>query len=122
LRLPAGFRRMPSLTIPHSEFASRRDRLRRALKDSVGLVFAGDHDGHGDAPYRPHRHFEYLTGLTDEPGAVLLLDPANPIESRRDALLLRPLNPEVEKWDGYRLEVSAALREKTGFKSIFRLD
>lgn len=113
---------MTSPSIPLSEFAARRERLRRALKDSVGLVFAGEQDGHGEAAYRPHRHFEYLTGLTDEPGAVLLLDGANPVESRRDMLFLRPLNPEIEKWDGYRLEVSAALRRKTGFKSIFRLD
>ncbi len=112
---------MPVDRIALSEFADRRSRLRTALKGAAGLVHAGDHDPHaGD--YRPHCHFEYLTGITDEPGAILLLDPQNPVEARRDMLFLRPLNPEVEKWDGYRLEVSAALREKTGFKSIFRHD
>jgi Xaa-Pro aminopeptidase len=35
-------------------------------------------------------------------------------------LFLRPLNPELEKWDGYRMEVSKALRDRTGFKSVFR--
>lgn len=107
---------------PLSEFADRRVRLRAVLKNSAGLVFAGDHDAHGSDAYRPHRHFEYLTGITDEPGAAVLLDPGNPNESRRDMLFLRPLNPEVEKWDGYRLEVSAALREKTGFTATFRMD
>src|SRR5439155_5245781 len=45
-----------------------------------------------------------------------------PIENRREMLFLRPLNPELEKWDGLRSEISGALREKTGFKSVFRLD
>lgn len=111
-------------SIPLSEFAARRARLLRTLKNSAGVVFAGEHDAHGggDAPYRPHRHFEYLTGVVDEPGALLLLDPANPVAARREMLFLRPLNPEVEKWDGYRLEITRALKDKTGFKTIFRHD
>ena len=108
--------------IPLSDFAQRRMRLRAALKNAAGLIFAGEHDSHSDGLYRPHRHFEYLTGIIDEPGAVLLLDPVNPMEARRDMLFLKPLNPELEQWDGFRPKVSAALREKTGIKSIFRLD
>ena len=104
------------------EFADRRARLCAALKNAVGLLFAGDHDPHSDALYRPHRHFEYLTGVIDEPGAALLLDPANPVEARREMLFLRPLNPEIEKWDGLRLEITSALKERSGFKTIFRLD
>lgn len=109
-------------SIPLSEFATRRTALFKALRGAAGLVFAGEHDGHGDAPFRPHRHFEYLCGVTDEPGAILLLDPAHPVRARRAMLFLKPLNPEVEKWDGYRLEIAAALREKTGITSIFRFD
>src|SRR5262245_29885918 len=97
-------------SIPLSEFADRRTRLLKGLKNAVGLVFAGEHYAHSDSPYRPHRHFEYLTGVTDEPGAILLLDPANPVVARREMLFLRPLNPELEKWDGYRLEITAALK------------
>ncbi len=113
---------MPADTLPLSEFIDRRRRLRRSLKSAVGLLFAGQQDSHDDAPYRPHPHFEYLTGVTSEPGAVLLIDPTHPIKVRREILFLQPLNPEVEKWDGYRLEISAALRDKTGFASVFRLD
>ena len=42
----------------------------KALKDSIALVFAGDMDAslHGD--FRAHAHFQYLTGIVDEPGAV----------------------------------------------------
>src|SRR5438034_1194282 len=113
---------MPLDSIPKSEFSARRQRLRASLKKSVGLILAGDDDPHADAPFRPHRHFEYLTGITDEGGAILMLDPANPVAKRREMLFLRPLNPEAEKWDGLRGEITAALREKTGFQSVFRID
>jgi Xaa-Pro aminopeptidase len=113
---------MATDSIPLSEYAERRARLRDTLKKSAGLVFAGDDASHGDGPWRPHLHFEYLTGIIDEPGAVVLFDPGNAVEARREMLFLRPLNPEVEKWDGYRMEVSGELRKKSGFKSIFRLD
>src|SRR5688572_21279490 len=112
----------PMESMPLSEFADRRERLLKTLKVAVGLLFAGDHDSHSDAPFRPHRHFEYLTGVTDEPGAMLLLDPAHPVENRRAMLFLRPLNPEMEKWDGYRLEITAALKTQTGIATIFRHD
>jgi hypothetical protein len=113
---------MPVDCIAPSEFAQRRARLRKLLKNSVGLIFAGEYDTHSDAPFRPHRHFEYLTGITDEPSAVLLLDPAHPVETRREMIFLRPLNPELEKWDGLRLEITAALRERLGITAVFRHD
>ncbi|MHC5005033.1 MAG: aminopeptidase P N-terminal domain-containing protein [Planctomycetota bacterium] len=109
------------MTIPLSEYASRRRKLRTALKSAVGLVMAGDggHDLHEE--FRAHAHFRYLTGIEDEPGAVLLLDPGAPVEARREMLFLRPLDPEVEQWDGLRPGIGAALREATGIKAIFRL-
>lgn len=113
---------MADPTIPQSEFQSRRARLLRTLNKSVGIVFAGDEAGHLEGDYTPHPHFAYLAGVTDEPGAILLLDPGNPVESRRAALFLRPLNPEREKWDGLRPEISKALRDRTGFQAVFRTD
>lgn len=110
----------PSISL--DEFADRRKKLSKQLKNSIGVVFAGSGGGHLTDTYRPHPHFAYLTGVTTEPGAMLLLDPGHPVEARREILFLRPLNPEVEKWDGLRLEISAALREATGFKSIFRAE
>lgn len=110
----------PSISL--DEFAGRRKKLGTALKKSVGIIFAGDGDPHGEAAFRPHPHFEYLTGVTDEPGAILVLDPGNPIQSRRELLFLRPRDPEEEKWDGYRLGIGKELRDCTGFKAVFRLD
>ncbi len=105
--------------IPLSEHAARRKKVLAAVRGGVGLVFAGEPAGE---PWRPHAHFEYLTGIADEPGAVLMLDPGNPTASRRQVLFLAPLNPEREKWDGYRCEIGQELRERTGFAAIYRTD
>ncbi len=109
-------------SIPLNEYESRRTKLLTSLKRAAALVFAGAHRNPLTDDYRPHPHFEYLTGVVDEPGAVLLLDPTNAIEARRAMLFLAPLNPEVDKWDGYRLEINKALRDTVGFKTIFRTD
>lgn len=109
-------------TIPLNEFAARRAALAKKLGKSVGLILAGEAmDPDGDA-YFPHKHFVYLTGITNEPGAMLLIEPNHPLKTRRDILFLRPLNPEVEKWDGLRPEIASALRSQTGISSIFRVD
>jgi len=102
------------------EFARRRTQVLEALKGAVGLIFAGDGDPHLEHAYRPHAHFEYLSGVTNEPGAMMLFDPSHPQASKRITLLLRPLNPEIEKWDGFRQELGSALRERTGFETVVR--
>jgi len=107
-------------SIPLEEFASRRADVLKSIGRAVGLVFAGEATGHVSERWRPHPHFEYLTGITDEPGAMLLFDGTNAVEDRRVQLFLRPLNIEVEKWDGYRDEIGSRLRERTGIKTIFR--
>ena len=113
----ATFRR-PEIAL--SEYAARRDKTIAALKGAIGLVFAGESDASLHGAYRPHPHFEYLTGIVDEPGAVLLLDPTAPA-GRQATLFLRPLDPEVEKWDGLRDEIASPLRQRYGVGIIFRL-
>lgn len=107
-------------TIPLSEYAERRAKALSAIKGSIGVVFAGEADANLHHAWRPHPHFEYLTGITDEAGAALLLDPTNPVEARRSILFLRPLNPEIEKWDGFRDTISSKLRERYGVPTIMR--
>tara|TARA_B100001059_G_scaffold229356_1_gene261851 strand:- start:51 stop:1286 length:1236 start_codon:yes stop_codon:yes gene_type:complete len=106
--------------IPLDEFATRRSRVLKGLKNRIGMIHAGS--GHADlhGTFRPHAHFEYLTGITDEPGAILVLDPTAPA-GRESTLLLRPLDPEVEKWDGLREEIGTPLRERYGIRMVFRL-
>ena len=104
------------------EFRQRRERLLKALDGSIGLVFAGDADPNLHAPYAPHAHFRWLTGLVDEPGALLLLDARNPNPAWRVRLFLKPLNPEREKWDGFRHPIGAELKARTGVDTIHRTD
>lgn len=102
---------MPINCIPLAEYTTRRTKLLASLKGAVGLIFAGQQADPLHDSFRPHPHFEYFTGIVDEPGSILLLDPTNKITSRQVMLLLKPLNREVEKWDGYRLEINKQLRD-----------
>ena len=111
----------PSIAL--TEFAQRRERVLRQLAragNAVALVLAGEVGGSLDHSFRANADFRYLTGIDDEPGAILLLDPAHPIRARREQLYLRPLNPEVERWDGLREMVGQSLRRKYGVETIFR--
>jgi Xaa-Pro aminopeptidase len=103
-----------------SEYIDRRRRVLKALKKSAGIIFAGE----GNAPllgrWKPDRNFLYLTGIDTEPGAAVLFDPTADDERRRIVLFLKPLNIEVERWDGYRQEIGPDLKEKTGFETVMR--
>ncbi len=107
--------------IPLAEHAARRRKVLAALKGATGMLAAGSRTAEGTT-FRPHPHFEYLTGVIDEPEAVLLLDPGHPVEARKAMLFLPPLDPERAKWDGYRMEISKALRDRTGIEAVFRTD
>ncbi len=102
------------------EYAARRSIVCKALKNAAGLVFAGDRDSLHERSWKPHAHFAYLTGITDESGAVLLLDPSHPTKARREILFLPSRDPEKEQWDGLRKPIGAALRNETGISTILR--
>jgi Xaa-Pro aminopeptidase len=111
---------MSTSKITTAEYRSRRDKVLGALKGAVGLVLAGE----GAPPlmgfWQPTTHFEYLTGIKDEPGAGALFDPGHEDPKKRCVLFLRPLNPEMEAWDGYRETISQSLKDKTGFETVLR--
>ena len=102
------------------ELASRRSKVGKALTGSAGLVFAGEYDESLEGTWKPHAHFAYLTGITNESNAVLLLDPSHPIQARREILFLTPRDPEKEQWEGLRKPLGAALRKETGIPTILR--
>ncbi|MEM7263724.1 MAG: aminopeptidase P family protein [Planctomycetota bacterium] len=108
---------MNAPVIPLTEYADRRKKVLSAIGKSVAIVFAGE--SHGE-DFEVDAQFVYLTGIDDEPGAMLVLDGAAPLASRKAMLFLRPRNPEVEQWDGLRLSIGGELREKTGIPAIFR--
>lgn len=105
-------------SIPVSEYASRREAVLDALGGAVGLVFAGE--PHGHEVFRPDSSFYYLTGIADEPGAMVWLDPKAEDPRRRIMLFLKPRDPELEQWDGLRDPIDASLRASTGFSWIMR--
>lgn len=103
-----------------SEFNDRRKRVLKALKKSAAIVFAGE----GSPPllgrWMPDRHFLYLTGIDNEPGAAVMFDPTAEDPRRQIVLFLRPLNIESERWDGYRQEIGPELKAGTGFETVMR--
>src|SRR5688572_28213151 len=109
-------------TIPTSEHRARRDRVLKALaqENAAAVLFSGE----GGAPllgrWRPEPNFLYLTGIESEAGAAILFDPSHEDPKRRCVLVLRPLNPEMDRWDGFRDEISADLKQKYGFDTITR--
>lgn len=118
--------------VPLREYAQRREQVLKMLKGggggggkagapaAVGLVLAGDSSHTVTGKWRPDLNFLYLTGIETEGGAAVLFDPSNPNPKRRIALFLRPLNPETDRWDGYRDEISSHLRAATGFEFVAR--
>ena len=107
--------------IPVDEYAARRERVLKSLGDAAAVVFAGE----GSAPllgkWFASKYFVWLTGIVDEPGAAVVFDPSAPDPTKRITLLLRPLNPEAEVWDGYREALGAPLKAKYGFTSVGRV-
>src|ERR1051325_8957320 len=100
--------------ISNAEYAARRERVFKALGGAVGIVFAGEGAPPLLGKWRADCSFIYLTGIDNEAGACIVFDPTAESPKRRITLLLRPLDPEAERWDGYRESIGSALREKTG--------
>src|SRR5690348_14139516 len=102
------------------EYAARRARVLKALGNCAAVVFAGE----GSAPllgkWRADFNFIYLTGIEDEQGAAVLFDPTAEDPKRRIALFLRSIDPELDRWDGYRDEIGSSLRRNTGFETVIR--
>lgn len=111
---------MLSSEIKVAEFAARRNRVLKSLRGAVGLVLAGDGAPPLRGSWEADSDFYYLTGIRDEGGAAVLFDKSNPDPRRRIVLFLRPTDPELDQWDGFRDLISKELRTKTGFESIMR--
>jgi Xaa-Pro aminopeptidase len=98
-----------------SVYKARRAKLMATLGKGIAVLYArGKEDRDG---YRQDSDFEYLTGV-NEAGAILILAPQE--RTYKEFLLLKPRNPESERWVGERMPLSAALRKKTGFEKIRR--
>lgn len=117
--MPVSELQPPPAAISTAEYAARRATVLKALNGAAGLVFAGEGSmAHG--PWTPDANFFAITGISDEPGAAVLLDPSAEDPRRRVVLFLKPLNPELERWDGHRDLIGDALRAKYGFETVMR--
>ena len=103
--------------IPLTEYQQRRERLLTSLRGAAAVVFAGEGSG---SQWRPHAHFLYLTGIRNETGAAVLFDPSAEDPKRRSVLFLRPVDPEAQRWDGYRDVIGAELKKRLGFQAVAR--
>lgn len=107
-------------SIPVEEYVARRQRLLKSLAGAAAVVFAGDAPPPPLGKWQPHQHFAYLTGITTESGAAVLFNPTADDPRKRITLFLRPLNPELERWDGYRHAIGPELKLCTGFDTVMR--
>jgi len=85
-------------------FARRRERLMAAMEGRAVAIFAAAPEvaRSGDVlhRYRQDSDFHYLTGFP-EPGAFLVLTPADP--KRKVTLYVQPRDPDMERWTGRRV-------------------
>lgn len=106
--------------IPLAEYQDRRKKVLKSINGAAAILFAGEGAPPLLGKWRPDQHFVYLTGLDNESGAAVLFDPTNENPRRRIILFLRPHNPELDRWDGYRDTISQNLKRTTGFDTIMR--
>ncbi len=97
---------------------NRREKLMKHLKPgTLALIFSGiaPHRS-ADAQYKFHvnRNFYYLTGI-DRTNFVLMLFKSRQGETR-ELLFLEDINPDMEKWTGYRMKPETA-KEISGIKA-----
>jgi len=103
-----------------AEHAARRAAVLEALGGAAAVVFAGDGGAPLKGKWTPDRNFLWLTGIENEPGAAVLFDPTAEDPKRRIVLLLKPVNPELDRWDGYRETIGTPLKQRTGFDAVMR--
>lgn len=114
----------PSRTFPFAPdvYRQRRAKLMELMGGGIGLVYSAGSlpDGVLDPLAGQENDFEYLTGLHDEAGAVLLLAP-DEVEGTREYLFLQPRDDEIERWFGVRLSTGNELERRTGFEKVHRI-
>ncbi|RYY47701.1 MAG: aminopeptidase P family protein [Sphingomonadales bacterium] len=113
----------PAGTVPFSPdvFRERRQRVMAAMKTGIAVLYGADEIVPGASEEEASQqvaNFAWLTGIVDEPGAILVLAPAE--RTVREWLLLPSRNPEAERWDIERLPVGEEMERRTGFQKVVR--
>ncbi|WP_176596321.1 MULTISPECIES: aminopeptidase P family protein [Sphingobium] len=119
---PQGFA-TPAGTSPFTPdvFRERRRRVMEMLKDGIAVVHgAGPVESSAAVapPFVQDGDFAWLTGIVDEPGAILVMAPAE--RTIKEWLLLPSRDAEAERWDVERLPLGTELERRTGFARVSR--
>lgn len=120
---PTGFA-TPAGTSPFGPdvYRERRARLMATLKEGVAVIHGAQRDptnGPVSPPFSQSGDFAWLTGIVDEPGAVLVLAPAE--RTYREFLLLPSRDIETERWDVERLPLGSQIEARTGIQRVLRV-
>ncbi|RYY24416.1 MAG: aminopeptidase P family protein [Sphingomonadales bacterium] len=113
----------PLGTVPFTPdvFRERRQRVMTAMKTGIAVLYGADNIEHGQSEEEASQqiaNFAWLTGIVDEPGAILVLAPGE--RTVKEWLLLPSRNPETERWDIERLPVGEEMERRTGFQKVQR--
>ena len=119
---PAGYAR-PSATMPFAPdvFRARRRKVMDAIGEGIAVLYGADAVASSAAvapPFAQDSNFAWLTGIVDEPGAILVLAPAE--REIKEWLLLPSRDPEVERWEEEQLPLGAEVERRTGFRRVGR--
>jgi Xaa-Pro aminopeptidase len=100
-------------------YKDRRAKLMAQMKGGVAVILAAQ-EVDKESGNEQNGDFFYLTGLAHEAGAALILAPQS---HHKEILLLRGVNPEQDRWTGYRAMLpSRELEARLGFDKIMRVD
>lgn len=103
-------------------YRDHRDRLAKMIgPEGIAVVPASHETARNDDvnhEFRQDSNFVYLTGF-EEPEAVAVIVPGHP--DGEYVLFVRPRDPEMEAWNGYRAGVEGA-RQRFGADVAYGLD
>ncbi|MBX3566073.1 MAG: aminopeptidase P family protein [Sphingomonas sp.] len=113
----------PAGTVPFAPevFRERRQRVMDAMKTGIAVLYGADEINPGQSEEEASQqiaNFAWLTGIVDEPGAILVLAPAE--RTVREWLLLPSRNQEAERWDIERMPLGDEIERRTGFQKVIR--
>jgi len=101
-------------------YHARRAAVMNRLKTGVAVLYGADRSPGGvvEAPFSQEGNFSWLTGVNDEPGAILVLAPME--RTFREFLLLPSRDVESERWSAERLPLGSLIEGRTGFNRVLR--
>ncbi|WP_235927690.1 aminopeptidase P family protein [Sandarakinorhabdus rubra] len=107
---------------PPEVYRARRAQLMAKLQGGLAVIHGADAfpapDNTLSAPFVQDGDFAWLTGIRDEPGAVLVLAPGEAVV--KEWLLLPARDVEAERWEAERLPLGSLIEQRTGVQRVLR--